>query len=114
MSERIENCKIVRTTLGVEDHGLMTIWLHLEGAGWGIGFGGHALDGPYDDKEKRRQPHIALSRWVHGILSCLAKERWEDLPGTFIRARIDNRCLAIGHLLEDRWITPEELSGSDE
>ena len=45
MSE-IKNARITRTTLGVEDHGILTAFLHLEGDGWGIGFGGYALDEP--------------------------------------------------------------------
>ena len=40
---KIENAKIISTILG-EDHGCLTAYISVEGAGWGGAFGGYCLD----------------------------------------------------------------------
>ena len=39
----IENARIVKADLSMEDHGVLTFDLVLEGYGWGCNFGGYVL-----------------------------------------------------------------------
>lgn len=96
-----ENAKIGSTSLGLEDHGILTFWLFLEGGGWGCGFGGLCADGP------------GFAEAINKILETLEISTWEKLPGTFVRAKsegLGGRLKAVGHLLKDRWVTIEELA----
>ncbi len=96
---KIKNAFIKRTFLGVEDHGILTYFLHLEGSGWGQGFGGHICDGNF----------LAVS--IRKILETLKVESWEKLPGTHIRMQgDDDKIHRIGHILEDRWYDIAEHS----
>jgi hypothetical protein len=109
MSE-ILNAKIGSTMLGSEDHGILTLFVNVEGDGWGQGFGGYALDGPWDERQKIRLPSAECGRWINGILNALEIERWEKLPGTIVRVkRGDTQVLeAIGHAYKDRWFYAKE------
>lgn len=39
--------KIINVSLSFADHGCLCAWLSLEGAGWGVGFGGVCLGHGY-------------------------------------------------------------------
>ncbi len=39
----IKNAKIEKTTLGFEDHGIMTLFIYLDYGGSGQGFGGYGF-----------------------------------------------------------------------
>ena|SRR5687767_14752714 len=61
--------RIERTSLGYEDHGIPTAFLHCAGHGWGQGAGGFHLGG------------AAMHAWVMGVIDALGCETWENLPG---------------------------------
>lgn len=61
--------KVERTTLGYEDHGIPTAWLHCAGPGWGQGAGGFALGG------------AATHAFVFGVMDALGCRSWEQLTG---------------------------------
>jgi hypothetical protein len=63
---------IKRTTLGREDHGIPTAFLHCEGESFSQGAGGYSLDGPY------------MTAFVMGVLDTLGVESWEKLPGKHV------------------------------
>lgn len=89
-----ENARIDSTFLGIEDHGIMTYWLHLSYAAAGQGFGGRMS--------------FAVSD-IRKILETVGVSNWESLPGHNIRARHDNqRVYAIGHFMKDQWYSPDE------
>lgn len=107
------NARIRNTSLGYEDHGILTAMIHLEGDGWGQGFGGWALDGKPDPSNPKagRVPTEETGRWVAGILKALEVESWEKLPGTMVRIRREGNAgwngtiVAIGHIYKDKWFT---------
>ena len=91
----IENAKIASTTLGFEDHGLLTFFLHLSGDGWGVGWGGHCIEGPW------------ASKIVRAVLQMLQVSTWEEVSGQFVRvetAGAGHRVTRIGHFMRDEWI----------
>jgi hypothetical protein len=101
-----ENARIAKTFLGSE-HGILTLWLYLEGDdGWVQGFGGIALDGPPTVKPSLRTPQATAGAWIAGLLRTLEVTAWEQLPGIYVRVRRQGpgHCIAsVGHILKDQW-----------
>lgn len=96
--DEVVNARIRKTDLGFHDGfgSIRNSWLHLEGDGWGQGFGGFALGGEYTDA------------WVYGILDALECESWEKLAGQLVRAqRVDGTLVAIGHPIKNSWFNPK-------
>ena len=75
---------IESTSLGAEDHGILTAYLHLKGDGTGIGVGGYGLDTPVRDAEGKfshREPTAYGFDHVMQLVRVVGASRWEDLPG---------------------------------
>ena len=112
MTNKIENVKIDGTFLGINDHGLFDAWLYLSGNGWGVGFGGFALDAPIkkDGKFLRREDTDGtVGEYIRRILQTVGVEKWEDLPGKFIRVEsegLGGGVKKIGNLLREEWFNP--------
>ena len=97
------NAQIKRTSLGYEDHGILTCYLHLEQAGSGQGFGGYRLDA-------HKGSSIWTDFWVKRILEVVGVGTWEELPGKFVRVEGAEfgEIAGIGHILEDKWFYPKK------
>ena len=108
-----KNARIVSVSLTRADHGCFSIWLTLDYGGSGQGFGGFALDGPYNNTLKRREANKALGYFVMRVLDVVDVDSWEKVAGNNIRVRASlDKVEAIGNFLEDRWFCPrEELEG---
>ena len=90
------NAKIDSTTLGFEDHGLLTCWLNLSQSGSAQGFGGWSIK-------------VNAGFWIERILKTVGVESWDKLPGKHVRVDGDNnRIHGIGHIIEDRWFYPKK------
>ena len=116
MREReIRNAKIARTTLGYEDHGILTCFLHLEWEGGGQGFGGYGLDAWVGERsEKGRRWGTAYGmEFVAQILKVVGVDAWEKLPGKFVRMEHDwGKIYRIGHITDEKWFAPESLTAA--
>lgn len=100
------NAKIKSTMLGVEDHGILTFYLHCEWPGSGCGFGGYAID-KFDPASGKRLGYGPGLTAIKRVIETVGVESWEKLAGQVIRVSHDgNKILAIGNLLEDRWFDP--------
>jgi len=109
----IRNAKISKTTLGIEDHGIFSAWLHLDYGGSGQGFGGYALDGKPAERSatSRRQGTAFGCDFITEILRTLEVDVWEKLPGTFCRVDADQGAVhRIGHPLKEQWFDPRQLA----
>jgi hypothetical protein len=113
----IKNAKIVSTSLGVEDHGIFTAYLHLDGGGWGGGFGGYSLDGPVKDTAGKFEGRVGSAfgaEFIRRVLETLEVETWEKLPGTIVRVTSEGlggrAATTIGHAYKDRWFDPQKLA----
>jgi hypothetical protein len=106
----ILNAKIASTSLGDADYGIFTAWLHLEGHGWGVGFGGYGLD-EYDKASSQRVDKTGAGlEFIRAILDTLEVDTWEELPGKHVRVDsegVGGRCTRIGHLLKEQWFDPK-------
>lgn len=104
------NARIASTMLGVEDHGILTCMLHLECGGVGQGFGGYTFD-EYGENDKARHGVAFGMEFIRRVLKVVGVQKWEDLPGKYIRADADNsKVYRIGHITEDKWFDPQELA----
>ncbi len=109
------NALIESTMLGYEDHGIMTCFLQLKQGASGQGFGGYGLDDiPLKDKKGHsmgdRQPSKAAGFWIKRILETVGVDKWEDLPGHYVR--VDGEefgdIFGIGHITENKWFYPKK------
>lgn len=108
------NAKIASTMLGIEDHGIMTFFIFLEWNGGGQALGGFALDGAKSREDyETRVGHGAGFIAIRKILETVGVEKWEDLKGKLIRAKIDDLGTStppiIGNIMEDRWFDLKEF-----
>lgn len=71
--------KINSTSLGWEDHGILTAMLHLTWEGAGIGTGGYCLDS-YVKDAPRRGTAYGLDH-IMRIMETVGVDKWEDLKG---------------------------------
>lgn len=105
-----KNARILSTMLGTEDHGILTCWLHLEYDGSGQGFGGYALDAP-NGKRNTDFKRIGCAwgmQLIKAILETVGVEKWEDLPGKYIRVMAEHsKVHGIGHIIKENWFAPE-------
>lgn len=107
----IKNAKITSTTLGTEDHGIVSMFVHLDYSGSGQGFGGFCLDTPIEDasgKFLRREGTAWGMEFIMRVLATVGVERWEQLPGKYVRADAEwGTVHRIGHITEDKWFDPK-------
>jgi hypothetical protein len=113
MESQIRNAVIEQTMLGIEDHGLLTVYVHLDyGDGGHQGFGGYGLDRPVkiDGKHSHREGTAYGMEFISQIMKVAGVAKWEDLVGQHVR--VDGRPFGqikrIGHIIEDKWFHPEE------
>lgn len=123
---KIVNAKIDGTMLGVEDHGIMTCYLHLDyGDGGHQAFGGYSMDTPIKAKTgctdgMGRVGTAFGCELVKRIIETVGAAKWEDLKGYYIRVKYNDpngpmigdfseKILAIGHIIEDRWLSLDGL-----
>lgn len=97
----IKNARIASTMLGIEDHGIMTYFLHLDYDGSGQGAGGYSLGGT------RFGP-----AYLRKIIETVGVDKWESLPGKYIRVEAThNKVLRIGHIIKNVWMDLSEGVG---
>lgn len=74
---------IKSTSLGYEDHGILTASLDVRGEGWGLGGGGFCLDEPKERgsySSDRRGTAYGLDHIIR-LMETVGVDRWEKLPG---------------------------------
>lgn len=109
----IENCKITKTQLGIEDHGMMIFFITVEGCGWGVSIGGYSLDKYI--KDQPREGCGKAYQAIRRILEILEIDTWEKLPGTIIRVETEgpgSQATKIGHIIKDKWFDIKEYMKS--
>lgn len=107
----IENARITSTMLGKEDHGIMTFDIFLDFGNGQCGFGGYALDGWDDKKNKRVASGVGLQAIIE-ILDVVGVSKWEELPGKYVRCESEGwggRVLSIGNIIKDKWFNIGEF-----
>lgn len=75
-----EIMRIAGTSLGYEDHGILSAFLHCESNGGGIGVGGYALDTAESLTSDRRGTAFGLDHVIQ-IMRTVGVSSWEKLVG---------------------------------
>jgi hypothetical protein len=97
----IRNAIIKSVSLGIEDHGFLTAYLHLDYGGTEQGFGGYCLSAPGANYG---------AEFIRQCLEVVGVREWEDLPGSTVRVKSEHtKAHAIGHIVKERWFNPTEL-----
>lgn len=112
MKTEIKNARIKSTILGQGDRGIFEIWLNLEGDGWGVGFGGYAVDEWVEPLKRRVDMKGTGLEYIKILLEVVGVDKWEDLPNKFVRVETEGwggRAKGIGHITKDNWFYPEDF-----
>tara|TARA_Y100000310_G_scaffold344349_1_gene456652 strand:- start:4036 stop:4413 length:378 start_codon:yes stop_codon:yes gene_type:complete len=72
--------------VGIEDHGFTTAFLHLEGDGCGVGFGGYALG-------RETNHSAACGHFIRKVLEVLGKSSVADCAGTYVWAHFGGKSM---------------------
>lgn len=103
-----KNALITSATLGIEDHGLLTVSLCFEYECGCQCFGGHVLD-QYDKGKERRVGTAYGCEYIQRVMAAVGVSEWSQLKGKHVRVRAEiSKVHAIGHIVKDRWFNPEE------
>lgn len=104
----IVNAKITNVSITMEDHGLLTFYITLEGASWGCNFGGYSIASGclnWKDEDFKAESGAGLVAMMR-IMKTVGVERWEDLKNKYVRVETKgwgNTIHKIGNILEDKW-----------
>jgi hypothetical protein len=108
MGPEVRNAIITDTSLGYEDHNILTAMLYLDYGGSGQGFGGYGLD-IWSEEHHKRIPHAACGLFIQRVLKVVGVDSWEKLKGKHIRVKSSwSKVHSIGNILKDEWFSPEE------
>ena len=102
---KIENAEIKATQLGVEDHGIFSFSIFMDGEGWGTWFGGITLDG-YDKEKDCRIGWDKAIPMLTEIMNVVGVRNWEDLKGKLVRVevgRLSEKITKIGNIFKNEW-----------
>lgn len=104
----IKNAKITSASIEIEDHGILTAWLHLEyGDSTAQGFGGYGFYASPKTWQKKDFPFFG--RFVWRCLEIAEVGRWSDIVGKTVRVKADwGKVQAIGHITRNDWFDPSE------
>lgn len=100
---------IRKTSLGYEDHGILTAWLHCEWPGSGIGVGGYCLDRPRDVDARdytRVGTAYGLDHLIR-LMEVVGVSTWETLSGAKVIVLFEgegfagSRAVGLANLLDE-------------
>ena len=109
----IVNAKITGTTLTMEAHGCLSFYIFVECDGWSCGIGGYCIGHGYvgcnaEEFSSSEKGLVAMMR----IMDVVGVEKWEDLPGKYIRIVDDgwgSKITKIGNIVKDKWFDIKEF-----
>ena len=108
---KIENAKITNVSITMADHGCLTFWITVEGAGWGCGIGGYSIGHGYLGAEKFDGYGPGLEAMMR-IMDTVGVDKWEDLKGKYVRIKTEGwggTVTCIGNILKDKWFDLKEF-----
>lgn len=107
------NAEITNVSLNMKDHGCLTLSIALQGAGYGVVYGGYCLGKGYlgagDDFFKGSAKGMEA---IMRIMDVVGVESLEDMKGKYVR--IANKGLGssvkiIGNVISDKWFDYESF-----
>lgn len=108
---RIENALIKNVDLSMADHGCLTLAMTLEGAGWGVCYGGYCLGKGYlGADDDFFDGSAAGMEYLIRIMNTVGVERFQDLRGKYVRVALQGwsgPVKIIGNVISDQWFDAE-------
>lgn len=108
---KIENAKITNVSLTMADHGCLTFWITVEGAGWGCGIGGYCIGKGFLGADEFSGYGPGLEAMMR-IMDVVGVDKWEDLKGKYVRVKTEGwggTITCIGNILKDKWFDLKEF-----
>ena len=84
----IKNARITKAELSMADHGCLTMWLTLEGSGWGCGFGGYCLGKGYLGAKEFEGSAKGMES-IMRIMDVVGVDRFTALKDKYVRAELE-------------------------
>ena len=99
----VVNAIIKSVTITTADHGVLSMWLHLDYGGTSQGFGGYCLYSP-------THPDQDSGGWfIHKCMDIAGVSTFEGMVGKIVRVKATHGGVtAIGHVVKDEWFNPGE------
>lgn len=116
---KIENAKITKADLSMEDHGVLTMDLVLEGGGWGCVFGGYVLGhGWLGADEKDFKGSASGMEAIMQIMNVVGVSHFSELQGKYVRVMLEEGwgrgIEAIGNIVENKWFSYKDFFAKKE
>lgn len=107
---RIENAKIISVDLSMADHGCLTLSMCLEGAGWGVIFGGRVLGKGYVGAKDFKGSPKGIEE-IMRIMDVVGSDTFNGMKGKYIRVEVNGADFIskIGNIIEDKWFDYREF-----
>ncbi len=105
----IENAKITSVSLNMKDYGCLTLNICLEGAGWGVVYGGYCLGKGYLGAEKF-EGYAKGMEAIMQIMNTVGVSDLHDMEGKYVRAAtkgLGATVTIIGNIIKDLWFDYE-------
>ena len=103
---KIENMKITKVSLTMADHGCLTFYITVEGAGIGVNLGGYCIGTGYLGAQVFTAESGGGLVAMMNIMNVVGVHKWEDLEGKYCRIKIDglgSTVSVIGNIIENKW-----------
>ncbi len=108
---KIENAKIENIDLSMEDHGVLTFSMELNGGNWGCTYGGYCLGKGYlGAKDFSGSPKGI--EYLMRIMDTVGVLKISELKGEYVRVATKgwgSPVKIIGNILKDKWFDTESF-----
>lgn len=107
----IRNAIITDVMLGREDHGIFTFYIGVNLGSCECYIGGYALD-VFDKTANTRVFRTESMEVISKILDVVGVDKWENLPGKYIRVKAEgwgDSIGEIGNIMEEKWLNFREF-----
>lgn len=109
--KRIENATITSADLSMEDHGVLTLWLQIEGDGWGCAIGGYVLGHGYVGAKEFEGSPKGIEE-IMRIMDVVGVSSFSELAGKQIRVETEGwggRVTKFGNIIKNKWFDYKEF-----
>lgn len=102
----ILNVKITNASITMEDHGILSFYISVEGENRSVNLGGYCIGTGYlGAKEFSAENGGGLVAMMN-IMNVVGVDKWEDLKGKYCRIKTDgwgSTVSVIGNIIDDKW-----------
>ena len=108
---QVRNAKITYADLSMENYCCLTLELGLEGAGWGVCYGGHCIGKGYLGADEFTG-YEKGTEYLMRIMDVVGVSKFNDMVGKYVRVVTQGwggKVTVIGNILKDHWFDSEDF-----